>query len=224
MRILVVEDEEKISLFLKEALEAECFAVDLAKDGEKGSYLGRVNEYDLVVLDNVLPKKTGLQVCAEIRESGKHMPIIVVSVKTDADEKVEFLNAGADDYLAKPFVLTELLARIRALLRRPASIESDVLEVGDLSLCSKTSNVIRAGKKIYLTRKEFMLLQYLMRHSGSVLSRGMILEHVWDMSIDIFSNTIESHILTLRKKIGDRSKASRLIQTVPGRGYKIEAA
>lgn len=222
MRILVVEDEEKISRFLRDTLEAEYFAVDIAEDGERGSYFARTNEYDLVILDNMLPKKDGMQVCKEIRASGRTMPILVVSVKTDVMDKVELLNAGADDYLAKPFVLEELLARIRALMRRPNSIEADILTVEDLVLDTKNGLVTRSGEDILLTRKEFMLLQYLMRNEGIVLSRGMILEHVWDMSVDIFSNTIESHILSLRKKIKDTGK-SRLIQTVSGRGYRIGA-
>lgn len=220
MRILVVEDEERISRFLKESLEAEFFAVDVAEDGEQGSYFARTNDYDLVVLDNMLPKKDGLQVCKEIRASGKTMPILVVSVKTGTFDKVDLLDAGADDYLAKPFVLEELLARVRALMRRPAVIESDVLRVEDIELNAKTGTVRRGDRNISLTRKEFMLLQYLMRNEGTVLSRGMILEHVWDMSVDIFSNTIESHILSLRKKLGD-TKDDRIIQTISGRGYRM---
>jgi DNA-binding response OmpR family regulator len=222
MRLLVVEDEPKIARFLKDSLEAEYFAVDVAEDGEKGSYLARVNDYDLVVLDNMLPKKAGLQVCTEIREAGKTMPVLVVSVKTDTPGKIELLNAGADDYLAKPFALEELLARIRALLRRPQAIEQEVLKVEDVTLDTKRCTVTRGKKPVNLTRKEFMLLEYLMKNEGTVLSRGMILEHVWDMNIDIFSNTIESHILSLRKKLGDTGK-DRLVRTVPGRGYKIEA-
>ncbi|HEY0948259.1 MAG TPA: response regulator transcription factor [Candidatus Paceibacterota bacterium] len=220
MRILVVEDEARISRFLKESLEAEFFAVDVAEDGEQGSYFARTNEYDLVVLDNMLPKKDGLQVCKEIRASGKTMPILVVSVKTGTFDKVDLLDAGADDYLAKPFVLEELLARVRALMRRPTVIESDVLRVEDIELDAKAGTVRRSDRDITLTRKEFMLLQYLMRNEGTVLSRGMILEHVWDMSVDIFSNTIESHILSLRKKLGD-TKDDRIIQTISGRGYRM---
>lgn len=216
----MIEDEEKISHFLRDSFEAEYFAVDIAEDGERGSFFARTNDYDIVVLDNMLPKKDGLQVCQEIRTAGKTMPILVVSVKTDAMDKVDLLNAGADDYLAKPFVLEELLARVRALMRRPSSIESDILSVEDVELDTKNGTVTRNGKEVNLTRKEFMLLQYLMRNEGIVLSRGMILEHVWDMSVDIFSNTIESHILSLRKKLEDMGK-DRLIQTVSGRGYRI---
>lgn len=220
MRVLIVEDEKQISVFLKESLQAEHFAVDIAEDGEKGAYLAATNDYDLIILDNVLPKKGGIEICREIRARGETMPILILSVKTDITRKIDLLDAGADDYLTKPFALGELLARIRALLRRPQAIENEMLSVGDITLDTKKCIVKRKKREIYLTRKEFMLLRYLMKNEDTVLSRGMILEHVWDMSVDIFSNTIESHILSLRKKIGDMGK-ERLIQTVPGRGYKI---
>ena len=219
MRILVIEDEKEINAFLKLSLESECFIVDVAEDGERGSFLARTNEYDVIILDNILPKKIGLDVCKEIRASGKTTPIIVLSVKSETTTKVDLLNAGADDYLIKPFSLDELLARIRALLRRPQQIEDEILEIDDLSLDTKRHTVKRATKEIYLTRKEFILLEYLMKNRSIVLSRGMILEHVWDMNADPFSNTIESHILSLRRKID--AKGKKLIQTVPGRGYKI---
>lgn len=220
MRILVIEDEIKISDFLKKSLEAECFAVDVAGDGERGSYLARINDYDLVILDNILPKKTGLEVCQEIRKDGKNMPIIMLSVKAETSTKVELLNAGADDYLIKPFSLEELLARMKALLRRPHQIESEVLTIDDITLDTKRNIVKQGDKEVYLTRKEFMLLEYLMKNPGIVLSRGMILEHVWDMNADPFSNTIESHILSLRRKIDNKGK-KKLIHTISGRGYKI---
>ncbi len=220
MRILLVEDEPKIANFIKQSLEAEYFAVDVAEDGEQGSHLAHINEYDLIILDNLLPKKEGIEVLREVRTSGITTPILILSVTNEALKKVDLLNTGADDYLTKPFVLSELLARVRALLRRPKPIESDMFTIGDLVLDAKKYTVRRGKKDIYLTRKEFMLLHYLMQNEGTVLSRGMILEHVWDMNTDIFSNTIESHMLSLRKKIGDSGK-SRIIQTVPSRGYKI---
>jgi len=223
MRILVVEDQLEISNLLKFSLEAECFSVDVAEDGEKGSVLGRTNDYDVIILDNLMPKKTGLEVCQEIRRRGKTTPILVLSVKSDVATKVQLLNAGADDYLIKPFSLEELMARIRALLRRPDQVKDDVLHAKDVTLDAKKQIVTSGGKEVYLTRKEFMLLEYLMRNRGTVLSRGMIMEHVWDMNADPFSNTIESHILSLRRKI-DAGKKEKLIHTIPGRGYKIDPA
>lgn len=222
MHILLVEDDKEISDFLRVSLEAECFAVDVAFDGETGSYLARTNNYDLIILDNVLPKKEGRKACKEIRDAGKTTPIIMLSVKSETVTKVDLLNAGADDYMTKPFSLEELLARIRALLRRPKEIENEILSLGDLVIDVKKHSVKRGGKEIYLTRKEFVLLSYLLKNAGSAMSRGMIMEHVWDMKADPFSNTIESHILSLRKKIDAKSKR-KLIKTVPGIGYKITA-
>ncbi len=216
-----MEDEKEILSFLKKSLEAEHFVVDAAKDGEKGSYLARTNDYDLIVLDNVMPKKNGLEVCKDIRRDGKSVPILILSVKTETTTKVDLLNAGADDYLTKPFSLDELLARIKALLRRPKQIENEILQIDDLILDSNKSTVRRGNQEIYLTRKEFILLQYLMKNQGIVLSRSMIMEHVWDMSADPFSNTIESHILSLRKKIDAKGK-KKLIHTISGRGYKLD--
>jgi DNA-binding response OmpR family regulator len=220
MRILIVEDEKEIRQFLEKSLRNECYIVDSAEDGEKGSFLARTNEYDLILLDNMMPGKTGLQVCEEIRKDGKVVPILVLSVKTESTTKADLLNAGADDYLTKPFSLDELLARIRALLRRPRAIENEVFQVEDLVLDSSKNTVIRAGKDVYLTRKEFALLKYLMKNAGTVLSRGMIVEHVWDMNADPFSNTIESHIVSWRKKV-DVEGLKKLINTIPGRGYRI---
>jgi len=219
MRILIIEDEQEIRTFIKQSLESECFVVDAAQNGEEGSWLARTNEYDAIVLDNMLPGKSGKEVCMDIRRAGKTAPIIILSVKTGIDTKVAMLNIGADDYLTKPFSLDELLARIRALLRRPKEIKEAVLALGDLVLDTNQHTACRGAEDVYLTRKEFMLLEYLLRNQDAVVSRGMIMEHVWDMNADPFSNTIESHIRSLRKKID--FKAKKLIHTVPGRGYKI---
>lgn len=221
MRILIVEDEREILDFLKKTLKSECYVVDTAEDGERGSYLARTNDYDLVILDNVMPKKTGLQVCQEVRRDGKTTPILILSVKSEITTKVDLLNAGADDYLTKPFSVDELLARIKALLRRPQNIEGDLVQIDDLVLDEDKHTVMRGNDEIYLTRKEFTLLKYLMKNQGAVLSRSMIMEHVWDMSVDPFSNTIESHMLSLRKKV-DLPGHKKLLHTVSGRGYKLE--
>ena len=221
MRVLVVEDDPQINKFLKASLESERFLVDSTHDGEEGLYLARTNDYDIIVLDYVLPSKTGLEICTELRTEGKTTLIIGLSVRSETVNKVSFLNAGADDYLTKPFSLEELLARMRALLRRPQEMQSDILEICNLQLDSKRHTVTKDGQNVYLTRKEFSLLEYLMRNRGTVMSRGMILEHVWDMNADPFSNTIETHIMTLRRKV-DTDKQMKLICTVPGIGYKID--
>jgi DNA-binding response OmpR family regulator len=221
MRVLIIEDDKDLGSLLKSSLEAEYFSVDLAEDGEKGSMLGRVNDYDLIILDNILPKKTGLQVCQDIREKGRMVPILVLSVESEMSKKVYLLNSGADDYLTKPFSLEELLARVRALLRRPRDLNQIVLQIEGLTIDTVQHIVTRGGKEVYLTRKEFELLEYLLKNQGKVLSRGMIMEHVWDMNADPFSNTIETHILNLRRKVDSEGRA-KLIHTVPGRGYKME--
>ena len=221
MRVLVVDDDKDIREFLKTNLQNDCFVVDTAGNGEEGSYMGRVHDYDLILLDNIMPKKNGITVCKEIRAAKKSTPIIILSVQTEVDDKVNLLNAGADDYITKPFSYKELQSRIRAIMRRPKAIASSVLTVSDLVLDPIKQKVTRKGKEVYLTRKEFALAEFLMKHAGTVVSRGMLMEHVWDESIDPFSNTIEAHILNLRKKI-DQNAKNKLIQTIPGRGYMIE--
>ena len=222
MKILIVEDEKEIADFLRQSLAAEMFVTDVAHDGEKGAALAKINPYDLIILDNVLPKKNGLSVCQEIRAAKLVTPILILSAQSNTDLKIDLLNAGADDYLIKPFALEELLARVRALLRRPPLINEDILHCCNLSLNIKSQTLIKNKKEIYLTRKEFQLFEYLLRNKGIVLSRGMIMEHVWDMNADPFSNTIESHVLSLRRKIGDKD-ARKIIKTVPGRGYTISS-
>lgn len=221
MRALVIDDERGVRETLAENLRTRCFAVDTAEDGTEGSYLARTNVYDIIILDNMLPEKNGLTVCEEIRSIGRTTPILVLSVLSDAWRKVDLLNAGADDYMIKPFSFEELMARIRALLRRPTVMEGDIITVDTLTIDTKQQTVKREETGIYLTRKEYMLLEYLMRNRGSVLSRAMIMEHVWDMTSDPFSNTIESHILSLRRKV-DKPHQRKLIHTVPGRGYRID--
>ena len=220
MKVLLVEDDQQIRQFLKVGLESEYFTVDAVEDGEEGSSLARRNEYDVIILDNMLPNKSGQEICREVRLKEKKTPIIILSVISDTTKKVDMLNCGADDYLTKPFSFEELLARVRAVLRRPAQIQSEVLSAGSLKLDSSRHMVTNAGQDVYLTKKEFELLEYLMRNTDRVVSRGMILEHVWDMNADPFSNTIETHILNLRRKIDPETK-NKIIQTIPGRGYRL---
>jgi len=222
MRILIVEDEKEIANFLKKGLEAEHFAVDHAEDGEKGSLLAHTNEYDLVILDIRLPKKDGLTLCKELREHGKKYPIIMLSVESSTVSKIDALNSGADDYLTKPFSFEELLARLRALLRRQKDVMNEpVINIEDLRMDTLGHVVTRAGKEIKLSRKEFSLLEYMMRNCGSLLTRTMILEHVWDMNTDPFTNTVDVHIRLLREKI-DKNHKRKLIHTIHGFGYKLE--
>jgi DNA-binding response OmpR family regulator len=219
MKILLIEDDMSIRNVLRLGLEAEAFAVDEAEDGEKGSYLARINQYDLIILDNVLPKKMGKKVCEEIRSNNINTPILLLSAKNSVLDKVELLNTGADDYLTKPFSFEELKARIKSLLRRPSQIQDSILKCRDIKLNRDTHEVIKRDKKIVLTRKEFSMLEFMMMNQNKLLSRASIMEHVWDMNSDPFSNTVEAHILNLRKKIGD--KAKHFIKNIPGRGYKL---
>jgi DNA-binding response OmpR family regulator len=220
MRILLVEDEPTIAAFLKRRLEEKCFVVDHESDGAQASFVARTNEYDLILLDNLLPHKSGIEILTELRARGKTTPVLVISVRGDVEVKVAMLNAGADDYLPKPFSFDELVARVGALLRRPVHVARTTHVIGPLTLNEATHEVSRDAEQIALTRKEFALLRYLMRNEGIVLSRGMLLEHVWDMDTDPFSNTVEAHIASLRKKL-EREGTPKLIHTVQGRGYRI---
>jgi two-component system OmpR family response regulator len=221
MKLLVIDDQPEITDFLQKSFKDACFAVDTAYDGERGAFLAKTNSYDLIILDNNMPKKTGKEVVKELRAEGLAIPIIMLSVRSETSTKVDLLNIGVDDYVTKPFSFEELHARVKALLRRPKNMEKEIIEIDQLRLDAKKQQLLSSGREIYLTKKEFMLLEYLMRNQGSVLSRAMILEHVWDINADPFSNTIESHILSLRKKL-ELGGTNQIIITVPGRGYKIK--
>jgi DNA-binding response OmpR family regulator len=220
MRILIVEDDASVRLAVKSGLEAECFVVEEAADGEAGMKLALERTYDLIILDYMLPKKNGIEICSALREANNATPVLLLSVQSEVADKVQALNVGADDYMTKPFSFTELVARVRALLRRPAALVEEIVSFDDLTLDPRKQKVMKGKQEIYLTRKEFMLLEYLLKNQGAVVTRTMLIDHVWDASIDASSNTIESHILSLRKKLG--KKRNRLIHTVPGRGYKID--
>lgn len=220
MKLLIIEDELSIANMLKQNLEAEYYSVDMAEDGEEGLALALNNEYDLIILDIMLPKMNGDEVCPAIRSAKIDTPIIMLSAISEAQKKVQLFNCGADDYMTKPFSFAELHARIKALLRRPKKIESDVLIFDDIELDRNKKTAYIKNNLLNLTRKEFLLLEYLMLNEGVVLSRGMIMEHVWDMNADPFSNTIESHILSLRRKLNPgKRKKKEFIHTVSGRGY-----
>lgn len=222
MRILLIEDEKEIASFVVKGLEAQHFAVDWASTSEQGLLWGKVNAYDLGVFDiNLGGGENGLEICKAIREKGKLFPIIMLSVMSDTITKIEALNIGADDYLTKPFSIAELVARARALLRREKKMTGPQLLIADLAMDTLGHTVRRKGKLIKLNRKEFALLEYLMRNPGTTLTRAMILEHVWDMNADPFTNTVDVHMRFLRAKIDDGHK-KKLLRTVHGYGYKIE--
>lgn len=222
MRILVIEDEHKIANSIKKGLELETYAVDVAYDGERGFDLAATEDYDIIILDLMLPKMDGVALCKNLRKEGIHTPILMLTAKGRTEDRVSGLNAGADDYLPKPFAFTELLARIKALTRRPRSSLSTKLQVEDLALDTISYEVRRANKSIVLSRREFALLEYLMRYPGKVLAKDQIIQHVWDYDADILPNTVEVYIGYLRSKIDKPfPKKAKLICTVRGFGYKI---
>lgn len=220
MRILLVEDEPDAAALLARGLRERAFAVDVAPDGNAAVEKAFVNTYDLVILDLLLPGKDGLAVCREIRSSGSAVPILMLTARVDTASRIQGLDCGADDYLAKPFDLDELLARIRALLRRAPMLRETVLRVADLEIDTHSHAVSRAGHAIALTGKEYALLEYLARRQGAVVGREEISEHVWDEAYDPFSNLIEVYIQRLRRKI-DTDGASRLLHTRRGEGYRL---
>ncbi|MCK9351608.1 MAG: response regulator transcription factor [Candidatus Paceibacterota bacterium] len=221
MNILIVEDDKSILDFLQTSLSDEGFSVDISDDGKIGIWKALSNDYDLLILDNNLPHKSGREICVELRAKGRDVPILMLSVRSEIDTKVDLLRAGADDYMTKPFSFAELLARIKAILRRPTRIEPSVFELGDM-LCDTGGRTVKCGrKKILLTLKESVLLEFLLRNRGQFVSRTAILEHVWDVNADPFTNTVEVHIASLRRKLS-RCKKSDAIHTMAGFGYKIE--
>jgi DNA-binding response OmpR family regulator len=222
MKILLIEDEREIANFIMNGLRAEHFTVDWAATGTKGLMWAKVNGYDLAILDiNLGNGESGIDICEAIRRRGKTFPIIMLSVTNDAHTKIQALNIGADDYLTKPFFVAELLARVRALLRREKKLTGPKLVIADLEMDTLAHKVTRGGKEIKLNRKEYTLLEYFMRNGGTTLTRGMILEHVWDMNADPFTNTVDVHVRFLRAKIDD-GQEHKLIKTVHGYGYKME--
>jgi heavy metal response regulator len=221
MRILIVEDEKKVASFIKQGLEEEGYAVDWAADGQEGLILALDGVHDLIVLDLNLPKKDGVEILKEIRQAKVKAPVLLLTIRAMIEDKVLGLDAGADDYLTKPFSFQELLARIRALLRRRSEAESTLLQVADLSLDPARRLVRRGAEKIELSTKEFALLDYFMRNTGRVLTRTMIAEHVWDYDFDTATNVIDVYVNFLRKKI-DADRETKLIHTVRGVGYVMQ--
>jgi DNA-binding response OmpR family regulator len=224
MRILIVEDEHRIAQAIKEGLQQETYAVDVEFDGEDGYNAAGSEDYDLIILDVMLPELNGIEVCRRLRADGNHTPILMLSAKDQNHDVVKGLDGGADDYLAKPFSFEVLLARIRALLRRPSESLNDVLKVDNLTLNVTTKQVERGDTPIQLSSKEFALLEYLMRNPGRILSKNNIITHVWDFDADVLPNTVEVFVTYLRAKIDKPFAGPDLIKTVRGFGYKIESS
>ncbi len=223
MRILVVEDEHKIARAVQRALELEHYAVDVCYDGDEGYAMATTEPYDVAIIDRMIPGDyNGIEIVKEMRKEGIHTPVLLLTALGRTQDKIDGLDSGADDYLPKPFALEELLARVRALMRRPAEQQATILTAGDLSLDTTTFSVTRAGKSITLTSKEFALLEYLLRNQGRPISKDMIIAHVWDYDADILPNTVEVYMRYLRKKV-DTPFKKPLLHTMRGFGYKLEA-
>lgn len=222
MRVLVVEDERRLAGIIRRGLLEEGYSVDNAYDGEEAQYMAETTPYDAMILDIMLPRKDGIAVCQELRLKKVNTPILMLTAKDSVEDRVKGLDSGADDYLVKPFAFSELLARIRALLRREAQPKTRKLQVGDLVMDTLTREVSRAQRKIELTTKEYSILEYFMRRPGVVITRTMLEENAWDYEFDSISNIIDVYIRRLRRKIDEEGKDS-LIQTVRGAGYRLKA-
>jgi heavy metal response regulator len=221
MHILVVDDENKVASFIQRALEAEHHQVDVAADGEAALNRAAEHDYDLLILDVMLPKRDGFEVLRELRRRGSQLPVLLLTARAEVSDKVSGLDLGADDYLTKPFVVEELLARVRALLRRGGTPPAPVLKVADLSLDPATRKVTRGDRSIELTAREHSLLEFFMRNPGRVLSRAVIAQHVWGVSFDTFTNVIDVYVNYLRRKI-DSDVEPKLLHTVRGAGYVLK--
>ncbi len=222
MRILVIEDEKKVAQFLKKGFQAESFSVDIAADGEHGSSLARSGSYDAIILDVMLPRKDGIQVLKEIRQAKVTSPVLMLTVKSDLEDRVQGLNLGADDFVPKPFAFSEVLARVRASIRRKSTgVQTSDLGIADLRMDLLSRRTTRGGNEIALTNKEFELLEYLLRNKGRVLSRILLSEHIWDINFDSESNIVDVVVNRLRRKIDD-GYPLKLIHTVRGVGYVLK--
>ncbi len=221
MRVLLVEDDPRIARFVAQGLREQSYAVDVTGDGEDALYKAFVNDYDAIILDVMLPGRDGFEVCREVRAAGSSVPVIMLTARDAVEDRIKGLDTGADDYLTKPFAVAELLARLRALLRRGHAVRPAIINIADLVIDTRAHRVARGGRKIELTAKEYALLEYLARERGRVLTRAEIAEHVWDENVDLLSNLIDVNINRLRRKIDDGARLP-LIHTRRGSGYLLE--
>lgn len=223
MKVLVIEDEHRIADYIKKGLELKKYVVDVAYDGDTGLGLASHEKYDVIILDRMLPEMDGLELCAKLREGGNQTPVLMLTAKTQVEERVEGLNAGADDYLGKPFEFIELIARVKALTRRPQQTLPSLLTADSLTVDSETFEVQRAGKTVDLSKKEFALLEFLLRHKGKIFTKEQLTEQVWEYDSDVLGNTAQVYIGYLRNKI-DRAFPDEmaLIHTVHGFGYTLD--
>ena len=220
MRMLLVEDEKKVADFVARGLRAETYALDVAYDGTTGWEMASKRQYDLIILDLMLPGMNGAELLRRLRQHGGSAAVLVLTARDSTNDKVEIFEAGADDYLTKPFAFAELLVRVKALLRRPPIDRAHVLRVADLEMDRLSQQVRRSGRRLELTSKEYALLEYLMAHAGQVLSRTMIVEHVWDQSFENLTNIVDVYVRHLRTKVDD-AFPTKLIHTVRGAGYSV---
>lgn len=220
MRVLLVEDDVKINATLAQAFQEERYAVDVAHDGEQGEEMAFINEYDAIILDLMLPKRHGSEVIKELREHGVKTPILVLTARDGIDDRIKNLNEGADDYVVKPFHIDEVIARVRALVRRGSDVRTTKLQVGDLGLDVASHTVRRAHRQINLTQTEYAIVEYMMHHANKVVSRAELMEHVWDDSYEGFSNIVDVYVRRIRAKI-DEGEELKLVETVRGAGYRL---
>lgn len=218
MKLLIIEDEKQVADNLKEGFEQHNYIVDIAYNGKEGQQLAREYDYDIIILDLMLPDIDGEDLCRKLRDEGNKSFIIMLTAKKQLDNIITGLDCGADDFLTKPFEFSELLARMRALLRRSSEHKTNILSVIDITLSTEKEEVKVGGSEVRLTRKEYMILEYLLRNKGQLISRNQLLEHAWDRNVDIFTNVVDSHIKNLRKKLG---KSGKIIKTIYGSGYRI---
>ena len=222
MKILIIEDDKEIVKLLKNSLKKEIFIADYASDGGKGLFLFKTNHYDLLIVDYNLPSKNGQEIIKEVRRENKNIKIIVITIDIRPETRDRFFELEIDDYLIKPFAFSELLSRIKSVMRRPSKTQKAIYKIDDLLVDIDRHLVVRDKKNIYLTFKELMMLEFFLKNKGRVISRTVLMENIWDLNADPFSNTVESHILKLRRKLNPNKNKKELIHTIKGRGYKFD--